>query len=55
MVSRKVGVWILRIMLIFWLSFSQKADDELFGVLTSIRRFNECRRLVKDKPNKKYI
>jgi|SaaInlV_125m_DNA_1040241.scaffolds.fasta_scaffold87833_2 hypothetical protein len=55
MVSGKVGVWILRIMLIFWLSFSQKADDELFGVLTSIRRFNECRRLVKDKPNKKYI
>jgi len=55
MVSRKVGVWILRIMLIFWLSFSQKADDELFGVLTSIRRFNECRRLVKDVTKETYI
>jgi hypothetical protein len=46
MVLRGVGLWTLRVMLIIWLSFSQKADDDLFGVLTSIRRFNECKRLV---------
>ena len=46
MVPREVGLWVLRFMLIVWLSFSQKADDDLFGVLTSIRRFNECKKIV---------
>jgi hypothetical protein len=46
MVPRDIGLWLLRGMLILWLSFSQKADDDLFGVLTSIRRFNECKRIV---------
>lgn len=46
MVPRQVSLWVLRGMLIFWLSFSQKADDDLFGVLTSIRRFNECKKVV---------
>ena len=43
---RKRGIWILRVMLIFWLSFSVKQDDDLYGTLMSIRRFNECKRLV---------
>ena len=42
-----MNLWVGRILLIMWLSFAQKADDDLFGVLTSIRRFNECRRVVK--------
>jgi len=42
-----INLWVGRILLILWLSLAQKADDDLYGVLTSIRRFNECRRVVK--------
>jgi hypothetical protein len=45
-VPREISVWVLRILLILWLGFAQKADDDLFGVLTSIRRFDECKRIV---------
>lgn len=46
MVPRELGMWIVRIILIVWLGLSQKSNDDLYGVLTSIRRFNECFKLV---------
>ena len=46
MVPKELGIWSLRIMLIFWLSFLPKEHDALYGVLMSIRKFDECRRLV---------
>jgi hypothetical protein len=44
---------IARIFLIFWLAFSVKQDDDLYGTLMSIRRMAECRRLTTIKRNNK--
>ena len=35
-----------RILLILWLAFAVKQDDDLYGTLMSIRRLNECKKVV---------
>jgi len=37
---------IARLVLIIWLSFSQSSEDDLYGVLSSIRRMKECRVII---------
>ena len=36
----------LRVLLVIWLAFSVKKDDDLYGTLMSIRRMQECRKVV---------
>jgi len=35
-------------MLVVWLAFSVDNDDDLYGVLSSIRRLNECKIIYKE-------
>jgi hypothetical protein len=37
---------IARSLLILWLAFSVKKNDDLYGTLMSIRRLLECRKVV---------
>ena len=40
---------IARCLLIIWLAFAVKQDDDLYGTLLSMRRLQECRKVVKRK------
>jgi hypothetical protein len=42
----ETGMFILRMMLIIWLAMSVDGEDDLYGVLSSIRRLQECKKLV---------
>jgi hypothetical protein len=37
----------LRVLLIIWLAWLVEKDDDLYGTLMSIRRMQECKKLVK--------
>jgi hypothetical protein len=37
-----------RVILVMWLAFSTDNQDDYYGVLSSIRRYYECWRLVDD-------
>ena len=38
-----------QLFMIMWLSFSTDNDDDLYGVLSSIRRMEECKKITLDK------
>jgi hypothetical protein len=38
----------LRILLLIWLAFSVKLDDDLYGVRYSMQRLLECRKVKHD-------
>lgn len=44
--SNSMRMFIARCVLILWLSFSVKKNDDLYGTLMSIRRMNECKKIV---------
>ena len=44
--NRENGVWILRVLLMLWLSFSVKNTDDLYGVRYSMRSFEQCKRVI---------
>jgi len=37
---------VARIVLILWLAFSVDNQDDYYGVMSSIRRLNECKKIV---------
>lgn len=39
-------IWVLRILLLVWLTFSVKLDDDLYGVRWSMINFEKCRRVI---------
>ena len=44
--SNSMRMFIARSLLILWLAFSVKNNDDLYGTLLSMRRLAECKKIV---------
>lgn len=42
----KIGILILRTLLLIWLAFSVKNNDDLYGVRYSMKNLEQCRRIA---------